>query len=273
MHELGIGCEFWSPEDPANYDDDDDDDDADEQQRRQRRQRRSHNDRLIAAAVRDTATPAAAVSTCGDKMEERLAWLYEGIRSVHDISEEEERHIDDCCGSVHSHTYGELVGVRDVLKCLQPRPCGDTLWDLGSGAGRFVLQAAMEHTGLKVVGVELSEKRHAAAATAACRAALPNALLVHGDLLQAGCEDATLVYVASVAFGDELMRRLGAKLAHLPALRTVALLGRDFPPGSLAGFVTAACTHVAVTWGVTRLHVHHRIGEPSVATGRASSYR
>jgi hypothetical protein len=256
MRELGIRCDFLSPDDLANDDhDDDDDDDLYARERRQRRQRRRHNDRLIAQAVRDAATPRPAA---GDIIEERLAQLYEGIRSVHEISEDEERLIDDSGGSVHSHTYGELVAVRDVLRLLQPRPVGDTLWDLGSGAGRFVLQAAMEYTGLKTVGVELSEKRHEAAATAARRAALPNVLLVHGDLLQACCEDATLVFVVSLAFGDELMRRLGAKLARLPALRAVALLGRDLPARALDGFEASACSHVAVTWGVARLYVHRR---------------
>ena len=84
-----------------------------------------------------------------------------------------------------------------------------------------------------------------------------------------GCEDATLIYVASLLFDDAFMSMLGARLARLPHLRTIATLSR-FPPGSLPGFVddernfapdedaAVLRERLEVTWGAARVFVYHK---------------
>lgn len=181
------------------------------------------------------------------------------LTQVHDIAESEMALINECGASTAADVYGELTvagahalhchqghshrpvklkalaagflesypvnmaGARDVLHSLDVHAT-ETLYDLGSGAGRFVLQAqaipfqpsalshppthpsllcpkaAMEHPLLRCVGVELSQTRHDAATLAARRAALPNLTLVHADLLEAPLDDASHVFVASLVF-------------------------------------------------------------------------
>ena len=75
------------------------------------------------------------------------------------------------------------------------------------------------------------------------------------------------MYIASLLFDDDFMARLGARLAALPALRTIATL-RQFPEGSLPGFVEADRNlasfeetlreRLDVTWGAARVFVYRR---------------
>ena len=46
--------------------------------------------------------------------------------------------------------------------------------------------------------------------------------LEYADLLEATLDDATLVFIASLAFSEHLLRRLASRLAFLPNLRAVA---------------------------------------------------
>lgn len=110
---------------------------------------------------------------------------------------ESERHQFDSIAP-SSGTYGELTvrGAATVFRLLQPTG-GDVLYDLGSGTGRFVLQAALTLPRVRVVGVELSATRHAAAIKAHQRVvgvhARGNLALRHADILTTPCSDATLV--------------------------------------------------------------------------------
>ena len=198
-----------------------------------------------------------------------LAQLYHGLEDPHDIPADEARAIDDSGGH---EAYGELTarGVRAVRAMLRPQH-GDVVYDLGSGAGRAVLQTALEwHEISRAVGIELSDTRHAVGAAALARAPASlraRASLRRADMLLDGCRDANLVYVASLLFDEAFMRRLGAVLAAAPRLRSVATL-REFPPGSLPGFVPDESNRardadmlderVEVTWGAARVYLYHR---------------
>uniref|UniRef100_A0A7S3AM29 Histone-lysine N-methyltransferase, H3 lysine-79 specific n=1 Tax=Haptolina ericina TaxID=156174 RepID=A0A7S3AM29_9EUKA len=198
MQELGIESEFWaeSSSDLVGADSSD--------ERELRRRRRRYNDRLIAKAVRVATQQMQSRGDADDETDVRaraIDRLFDGIQPVHDIAESEMALINECGASTAADVYGELTvaGARDVLHSLDVHAT-ETLYDLGSGAGRFVLQAAMEHPLLRCVGVELSQTRHDAATLAARRAALPNLTLVHADLLEAPLDDASHVFVASLVF-------------------------------------------------------------------------
>ena len=146
------------------------------------------------------------------------------------ITEDEEARISHASGSPLGAMYGELTpeGAACVLAWLRPRH-GDVLYDLGSGAGRFAMQCALELPFVSVRGIELAESRHAVARAAAERIALPNVSFCNGDFLQADLSDATLVYSGNLVFHSNFLARLGAVLSRLPQLRTIASL-RRFPP-------------------------------------------
>lgn len=171
--------------------------------------------------------------------------------------------------------YGELTprGVRQVFKLLQPT-ADDVFYDLGSGCGRCVLQAILEWPFLRrSVGIELSAQRDRIGQQALARAGervRERADLIRGDIIVCdGCEDATIVYCASLLFDDAFMRRLGERLVGLPQLRTVATLTR-FPDGALPGFAehernfapesdeTTRRERVEVTWGAARVFLYTR---------------
>jgi tRNA G46 methylase TrmB len=72
--------------------------------------------------------------------------------SVHTIPQAEVAQLSETssCG----HVYGELTheGTETVLRMMRPAH-GDVLYDMGSGAGRFVVHAALALPHVRVVGV------------------------------------------------------------------------------------------------------------------------
>lgn len=200
-----------------------------------------------------------------------LERLYQGLSSGDEIPVKDLEAIDQSGGH---DAYGELTvrGVREIRSLLRPVP-GDVFYDLGSGTGRGVLQAAREWSELRhAVGIELAGSRDEVARTALRRAESEfreRISLRRGDMIACvGCEDASLVYVASLLFDDAFMERLGTRLVSLPQLRVVASL-RPFPMGSLPGFIDAERNHAAegeaplderveVTWGAARVYLYTR---------------
>ena len=190
--------------------------------------------------------------------------------SVHTIPQAEVAQLSETssCG----HVYGELTheGTETVLRMMRPAH-GDVLYDMGSGAGRFVVHAALALPHVRVVGVELSSVRHSVAFAASKRAALTNLHVIHGDMLTSPCEDATLVYFASLLFDARFIRQLCSRFeAQAPRLRMfVTLLA--IPKGALPSFaLTAVEPSLSVTWGHARAFVYTRrsatIEEPQLTT-------
>jgi len=146
---------------------------------------------------------------------------------------------------------------------------GDMLCDMGSGAGRFAMHAALRLPLVSVVGIELSSTRHAVGLAATARASLPNLQLVHGDAASAPlvpddpssalCRGVSLVYMANLLFDSELMRRLCARVEALESVRTMVTL-RRVPEGELPSFgLTKVEPKLGVTWsGSQQAYVYER---------------
>lgn len=233
---------------------------------------------LPCAAVGYSQNEATVCSDHNDPIHDMLEHLYGDLADGDEIPVHDAQRIDDSGGHV---AYGELTtrGLRDLgKKYLQPQT-DDVFADLGSGRGRAVLQCALEWPCRKAVGIELSDTRHGIAQRALERcppAVRARATLVHGDLLDLEeCEDATIIYVASLLFDDPFMARLGQRLTEaLPRLRMVTSLTR-FPPDALPGFTErmsnfaadvdpdVLAERVEVTWGAARVFVYERDLSPS----------
>ena len=165
----------------------------------------------------------------------RVRNVYCGLPSAFTIPDAEALEVCEQSRCGQAAGYGELTsdGTRLVLHELRPRR-GDVILDLGSGAGRFALQAALAAPTARSIGVELAPSRHAVAISAASRASLSNLAFHHGDMLDASlCADATLVYVSPLLFHADFIMRLGAMLDALPSLCVIASLGRRFPPSGI----------------------------------------
>ena len=151
----------------------------------------------------------------------------------------------------HSSTYGEITpaGFRALATSIQLCPA-DAFVDLGSGVGRCVVQACLEFGCYQSHGIELSPSRHIRAQRAlhdvmlhggvgAVEASLMQGVrLVEGNLLDMPIADATVCWIASLCFSDDMMRTTADKLqAQGQKLRVVATL-KPFPDG-LKGFGVA----------------------------------
>ena len=198
--------------------------------------------------------------------------IYTDMSDGDEISIAELREIDASGGHA---AYGELSirGMRELRPRLDPQQ-GDVFYDLGSGTGRAVIQAALEWPVERAVGVELAASRNTIGEKALARVADASLRrkvdLRVGDIIECkGCEDASLVYVASLLFDDPFMSRLGQRLSELPKLRRVAVLTR-FPESALPGFVESAENaapdndpqvrreRLEVTWGAARVYLYEK---------------
>ncbi len=169
-------------------------------------------------------------------IEARIAGLYDPEDGDGFFESERERRSVARRGS--SSTYGELTfaGAKALFAHLRLGP-EDCLFDLGSGTGKLVWQAALSTRVGRAVGVELVPSRHAIAEHALARArakgwrALERVEFLHGDMLRADLSAATVVYSCNTAFPDRMLNRQLRKLATGRAgLRFVSLMPMDDNP-------------------------------------------
>lgn len=180
--------------------------------------------------------------------------LYHAV-SGYRIDEEEKKAIRNEGGDP---TYGEILyeSAQALLKDLQ-LTSDDVFYDLGSGAGKFVDQAYLTTPVKKAAGIELSKTRYemaqarvpqiqalaeisaefdyvlnqALAGKAAQRVRIaPSKTIefINENILKADLRDATVVFMCSTCFSDELMQQIVDKLAGLQeGLRVLTL--KDLP--------------------------------------------
>lgn len=171
---------------------------------------------------------------------------FHGLSDGSCISHVDRQHVNGTCADSNAGpaAYGELLphGVAMLLHALRIDQ-RSVFYDLGSGRGAVVLQAALATARPhRCVGVELSKERHAIAWQALLRlretapdaGALERVRLSCEDLrVAAWTDDATEVYVANLLFPDALDAVLCSRLADCKALRRVATLKplATAPPG------------------------------------------
>lgn len=163
----------------------------------------------------------------GDETRRRIRKLYRGVDGF-DIPRTEEKAVFSSRGSP---VYGEMMpaAIGHMIDYLELGE-RDVFYDLGSGSGKVVLQAAMSVPLRKSVGVELSATRVAQARAVlkeARRLGLVRAracVFRHQDLLEAKLDDATVIYTCSTAFSLRFMTLVARKVARLGrSLRFVTL--------------------------------------------------
>lgn len=144
--------------------------------------------------------------------------LYKNI-SGFTITEKERTDVRDKGGNP---TYGEITykGADELLRTLDLKPT-DVFYDLGSGVGKLVVQAILTTPIKKAVGVELSPTRHEHAVSIKKELATRDLLkdkeleFVNQNVSQAALSDATVIFMCSTCFSDELMKSLTDKFSKL----------------------------------------------------------
>jgi len=152
-------------------------------------------------------------------------------------------------------TYGEISyeAVDKVLNdlCITQE---DVLYDLGSGVGKVVLQGYLSFPFKKTVGVELSKKRYDQSVEAKNlleKKGLLNAkrplMFLQEDFTESNLDDATVVYMGSTCYSDELMEALVEKLAKLKkGVRVISL--KRLPDAEKYNFVLVKEYRLPMSW-------------------------
>ena len=136
-----------------------------------------------------------------------------------------------------SFTYGEigLDAFDTILKTVQPK-AGEVFYDLGSGAGKAVMWAAMAYPFKKAIGVELLDKILDLSKSMLEKyriKVLPLLDLekqhqaidfVKGDFCQYDFSDANVLFIHSTCFSNHTMNHLAQKFSALqPGSRIITV--------------------------------------------------
>ena len=124
--------------------------------------------------------------------------------------------------------YGETPPKTvDTLLEKYVRPTDKVLYDLGSGVGNVVIQAALSGKFKKTVGVEVVQERHTMSIEALKRGQpfLPpdtEVQFVNGDFLSSDFSDADVIYITATAYSKKLLKDLQSRLiAVKPGTRII----------------------------------------------------
>ncbi|OQA35970.1 MAG: Histone methylation protein DOT1 [Candidatus Dependentiae bacterium ADurb.Bin331] len=195
----------------------------------------------ISSAVAGTTQPQLDVSKLIDE-------LYKNI-SGFTISEDERTGVRTQGGDP---TYGEITvkGAAELLKDLDLQR-KDVFYDLGSGVGKLVVQTALTTPVGKAVGVELAPTRHEHAQAIKNEIEKRNLLkdtkleFQRKNVAEIPLEDASVIFMCSTCFSDELMKTLMEKMGKLKkGLRVLTL--KRFPESTK--FTLVKTYQIPMTW-------------------------
>jgi hypothetical protein len=137
----------------------------------------------------------------------------------------------------NAHVYGEPApATTDLMLKRLGAGENDVLYDLGCGRGYFLMQALLTTPIRKAVGVELTGSR-VRIGQAALKMMRDEGLLgpdkvleLHEqDMTQANLDDATLVYMDSVFFSDELLMNVARNMSRAKNMRGVVMIMKGLP--------------------------------------------
>ncbi len=183
--------------------------------------------------------------------------VYRDLPDGGEASLEDRRFVEERAGAATA-TYGEIrpEAARDLLRWLRP-DSSDVLVDVGSGAGRFALQALLCTEVERVVGIELSPFRHSVAVRARdeisrrqpelARRLRDGLELVQGDFRRHLPADTSLAWAGSICFPDALMAALGRALLAMPGLRRFVTL-KELPRTIEAGMRLLGALDLDMSW-------------------------
>jgi len=124
--------------------------------------------------------------------------------------------------------YGETPAKTvDTLMERYIRPTDKVFYDLGSGVGNVVIQAALSGKFKKTVGVEVVQERHTMSIEALKRGQtfLPSdteVKFINGDFLSTDFSDADVIYITATAYSKKLLKDLQSRLTPLkPGARII----------------------------------------------------
>lgn len=124
--------------------------------------------------------------------------------------------------------YGETPPKTvDTLLERYIRPTDKIFYDLGSGVGNVVIQAALSGKFKKTVGIEVVQERHEMSLEALKRGKqfLPSETevqFINGDFLSSDFSDVDVIYITATAYSKKLLKDLQSRLITIkPGTRII----------------------------------------------------
>jgi len=189
-----------------------------------------------------------------------IDWLYDG-QNGYDVplaseSLVERRQSSPMYGEILPESTATLLDYLDLNR-------DDVLFDLGSGVGKFILQAALTHSVRRCVGVELVKPRHLISEDVLETARGLGLLQTEDvefrcwDFMRTELDQATIIYTCSTAFSQELLQKLAARMADLsPNTLFVSLQDLDETPW----FVLEDVLQLDMSWAPARdVHIYRHV--------------
>lgn len=174
-----------------------------------------------------------------------------GEKNGFGIDESERKKIEDAGGN---STYGEIVpeSLDQILSYLQLKS-DDLFIDLGSGVGKVVIQTGLS-TPAKAMGYELSPSRYQLAQEIKQALIKDKVLLdpskiefVEDNIVNAPFDRATVIFMCSTCFSDELMQKLADSIAKSPTVKYAISL-RQLPSSNFGTFTLEKTFNLPMTW-------------------------
>jgi precorrin-6B methylase 2 len=197
---------------------------------------------------------------------EAMEKLYEGL-SGFGVAQNEYEIIRQQGGNP---TYGEITyestaKLLNILKITKD----DVLYDLGSGVGKFIMQAYHNTPVKKAVGIELSSTRIQKANEAIARLQKQKKLkkdkiiqFREENFANTDISDATVIYLCSTCFSEELMKIIIDKMKSCKNGLRVATL-KTLPPDPSYRYI--ATYTLPMTWSSgSSVHIYKLVSPESV---------
>ena len=237
---------------------------------------------LTTSAVLSVAPAAIKKNTVSnDPLKRKIERLYQGITGF-GINAQEEKSITQQGGAP---TYGEITyeslkTLIDDLKLTDK----DVFYDLGSGVGKVALQVFLGSPVKKSAGIELSPTRCNYAQQVKAKLQKPNLLdkakkklkdigvmskaperkleFCNQNIVDADLSDATVIFMCSTCFSDDLMKKLDEKLSKLnKGLRILTL--KKLPESSKLKLIKTYI--LPMTWSSGSSVYLYELNEPKKA--------
>jgi hypothetical protein len=153
-----------------------------------------------------------------------------------------------------AHVYGEPSPLSsDLILRLLDLGEADVLYDLGCGRGYFLMQALMTSRLKRAVGVELAASR-VDIGLRAKGMLVDQGLLGPGksldlrvqDMTQTDLDDATVAFLNSVLFSDELLATMAKRMAKAPGLKRLVMIQKGLPANPW--FEPAGTQRLKMSW-------------------------